>query len=84
MVDVIKPPIATVAKGFCDSEPMPVEIAAGSKPIATINAVITTGLILETTPCKMASLIGNIFIAACHVSAFNYCRYLPGFNLVAK
>jgi len=33
---------------------MPVPNAAGNKPIAAINAVITTGLTARSTPCKMA------------------------------
>lgn len=53
-VAVTSPPITTVAKGFCDSEPMPVEIAAGNNPIAAIKAVITTGRTLEITPCNIA------------------------------
>ena len=57
-VALINPPITTIAKGFCVSEPMPVETAAGIKPIAAINAVITTGLILEFTPNRIACASG--------------------------
>jgi len=32
-----------MARGFCVSEPIPVEIAAGSNPMAAIMAVVMTG-----------------------------------------
>jgi hypothetical protein len=38
-VALIKPPITTMASGFCVSDPMPVEIAAGSKPTAAMRAI---------------------------------------------
>ena len=55
MVAVIKPPMITIANGFCDSEPIPVEIAAGNSPIEAIRAVITTALVLAFTPVKIDS-----------------------------
>ena len=42
-VAVIKPPITTVAKGFCTSAPAPPENAIGRKPKAATLAVIKTG-----------------------------------------
>jgi proline racemase len=50
IVALINPPITTVANGFCVSEPMPCESAAGSNPIAAIVAVMTTGRIRDMTP----------------------------------
>ena len=49
-VAVINPPMMTMAKGFCDSEPMPVEMAAGNKPMDAIRAVMTTGRVRAMTP----------------------------------
>lgn len=54
-VAVIKPPIITIAKGFWDSEPIPVESAAGIKPILAIRAVMITGLVLVFTPYNKES-----------------------------
>jgi len=59
MVAVIRPPIITIASGFCDSDPTPVEIAAGSNPMAAMAAVITTGRIRTLTPSRMASTNGS-------------------------
>ncbi|MNI31889.1 hypothetical protein D3C73_857840 [compost metagenome] len=50
MVADISPPIMTIASGFCDSEPIPVESAAGNNPIEAINAVMTTGRVRDLTP----------------------------------
>ena len=55
IVAVINPPIITTASGFCDSEPIPVEIAAGNNPIEAISAVITTALVLAFTPTNIDS-----------------------------
>ena len=49
------PPITTLASGRELSEPIPVEMAAGNNPIAAMSAVIMTGLILNCTPCFIAS-----------------------------
>ena len=54
MVLVIKPPMTTIAKGLDASEPIPVDNAAGIKPIAAIIAVMITGLSLVATPSRMA------------------------------
>jgi hypothetical protein len=54
-VAVTNPPITTTARGLDDSEPIPVEMAAGRRPIAARDAVITTGRILAITPDRMAS-----------------------------
>ena len=48
------PPMTTLAKGLELSDPIPVETAAGSSPIAAIRAVIITGRILDKTPDLMA------------------------------
>ena len=48
------PPMITRAKGRELSDPIPVEMAAGNKPIASIKAVIITGLTLECTPALIA------------------------------
>jgi hypothetical protein len=58
MVELISPPITTIASGFCVSEPMPIEIAADNKPVAAIKAVITTGRILDLTPSCIACRSG--------------------------
>ena len=47
------PPMITTANGFCDSDPIPVETAAGNNPIAAMSAVMITGRVLTLT----ASLI---------------------------
>ena len=54
MVELISPPITTMASGFCVSLPMPFETAAGISPMAAIKAVITTGRTLDCTPCITA------------------------------
>ena len=53
MVAVTRPPIITMANGFWDSDPIPLEIAAGNNPIDAIKAVITTGRVLTLTPSKI-------------------------------
>ena len=58
-VAVTSPPIITMAKGFCDSEPIPVLMAAGISPIEAIKAVITTGLVLTITAFRMESFNEN-------------------------
>ena len=55
-VSHIKPPITTVANGLEVSEPIPVDIAAGRRPIAAIIAVMITGRILDSTPNLNASI----------------------------
>ena len=60
MVAVTKPPIITIAKGFCDSEPIPEEIAAGISPMDAISAVITTALVRAFTPLKIDSSRVNL------------------------
>ena len=54
IVELINPPMTTLASGFCVSLPIPVDTAAGNKPIAAIKAVITTGRILDWTPWETA------------------------------
>ena len=55
IVAVIKPPIITIANGFEDSDPIPVERAAGIKPIEAIKAVMMMGRVLTFTACKIES-----------------------------
>ena len=50
--------MTTIANGFCVSEPMPVEIAAGKSPNIAIIAVITTGRTRDATPSRIAILRG--------------------------
>ena len=51
-VDENKPPIITVANGFCTSEPTPLDNKIGSNPNAVIDAVIRTGRNLDKAPSK--------------------------------
>ncbi len=44
IVAVIKPPITTIAGGFCTSAPVPVAIAIGTKPNDGTMAVIRMDL----------------------------------------
>ena len=37
------PPTITIANGFCESLPIPVEVAAGSRPMHATSAVIMMG-----------------------------------------
>ena len=54
MVAQINPPITTLDNGRELSEPIPVETAAGNKPIIAINAVINTGRTRDVTPIFIA------------------------------
>ena len=45
MVDEITPPITTVARGLCTSDPIPVFSAIGMKPSEATNAVVNTCLL---------------------------------------
>ena len=49
IVEVMRPPITTIARGLLRFTAMPVDMAAGNKPIAAMIAVITTGRTLEIT-----------------------------------
>ena len=53
-VDVIKPPITTVARGLCTSAPEPVLKAIGINPKQATKAVIATGLSLDFAPLTTA------------------------------
>jgi len=44
------PPITTVARGRCTSEPRPEFTAIGKNPIEATSAVITTGLSRDRVP----------------------------------
>ena len=48
------PPTTTSASGFCTCEPMPVEIAAGSRPTQATTQVIITGRICISQVRRMA------------------------------
>ena len=54
-VFVINQPITTTASGLEASAPIPLERAAGIRPIAAINAVMMTGRILLAMPSFNAS-----------------------------
>ena len=56
-VDEIKPPITTVANGFCTSEPGDVLNAIGKKPNDATAAVAMTGLNLALVPFIIRSKI---------------------------
>ncbi len=60
MVAQINPPITTLARGLELSEPIPVDKAAGIKPMVAIKAVIKTGRISEFTP-RLIGCIQRIF-----------------------
>ena len=47
-----RPPITTVAKGFCTSAPEPLLKAMGKNPNDATNAVIKTGRNRILVPCK--------------------------------
>ena len=55
MVDEITPPITTVARGLCTSEPIPVFSAIGMKPNEATNAVVNTGRSRVSAPFVIAS-----------------------------
>ena len=67
-VALISPPTITMASGFCVSEPIPVEIAAGSKPNMAINAVITTGRTRLIAPALMDWLSGMCLSRFCLIT----------------
>ena len=48
------PPTTTMASGFCTWLPMPVETAAGSRPIAAMMQVMKTGRICVSQVSMMA------------------------------
>ncbi len=53
-VEVIRPPITTVASGRCTSAPVPVASAIGMKPRLATRAVIKTGRTRSIAPPMMA------------------------------
>ena len=48
------PATTTIANGFCESDPIPVDSAAGSKPRHATSAVIITGRNLTSDPSNVA------------------------------
>ena len=58
-VDVIKPPITTVAKGRWTSAPILVATAIGKNPKLATRAVIKTGRRRSMAPCRTASRVGS-------------------------
>ena len=53
----IRPPTMTMAKGRCESEPMPCDSAAGSRPSVATSMVIMMGRRRSTAPSMAASSI---------------------------
>src|ERR1700747_1110109 len=53
----ISPPTMTIANGRCESEPIPCESAAGSKPSVATSMVIMIGRSRTPAPSMAASLI---------------------------
>src|ERR1035441_8110632 len=51
----IRPPTMTMAKGRCESEPMPCDKAAGSRPRVATSMVIMMGRSRRTAPSMAAS-----------------------------
>ena len=45
-----RPPTITMAKGRCESEPMPCDVAAGNRPSVATSMVIMMGRRLRTAP----------------------------------
>jgi phosphohistidine swiveling domain-containing protein len=54
----IRPPTITMANGRCESEPMPCEVAAGSRPSVATSMVIMMGRKPRTAPSMAASIDG--------------------------
>ena len=54
-VEVIRPPMTTVASGLWISAPVAVETAIGMKPRLATSAVINTGRNLSADPCRIAT-----------------------------
>ena len=52
-----RPPTITSAKGFCVSDPTPVDSAAGSRPNAATSAVIMIGRRRSRAAVRVASVI---------------------------
>ncbi|MNY18119.1 hypothetical protein D3C86_1514770 [compost metagenome] len=80
MVEVTRPPITTIANGFWVSEPTPVLIAAGIRPIAAISAVITTGRMRDTTPWCIASsrcILASRFLRNSVIRITPFCIHTP-------
>ena len=59
-VAVIRPPITTVAKGFCTSAPADVEIAIGRNPSEATAAVMMTGRRRVRNPFSTRSVMSVI------------------------
>ena len=55
---ISRPPTTTVAKGRCTWLPMPVEIAAGNRPMDADSAVISIGRIRWEAAWNMPSRLG--------------------------
>ena len=53
----LSPPTITMANGFCESDPMPFEVAAGSKPSVATSIVIMIGRSRKIAPSTAASSI---------------------------
>ena len=55
----IRPPITTVARGFCTSAPVPVARAMGTKPSEATSAVMRTGRSRVRHPRRIAASRGK-------------------------
>ena len=51
----IKPPTTTIAKGLCESDPIPRDSAAGKRPSIATSIVIMIGRNLRIAPSTAAS-----------------------------
>ena len=54
-VALTRPPMTTVASGFCTSAPVPVASAIGTKPSEATSAVMSTGRSRVSAPSQIAS-----------------------------
>ena len=53
-VEVMSPPMMTIANGRCVSDPIACDMAAGNSPSDARSAVISTGRSRCDTACRMA------------------------------
>ena len=81
IVEVISPPMTTVANGRCTSAPAPDEIAIGRKPMAAAAAVSITGLKRSDVPFFTSSSIFFIPVSfrcfRCSISTIPLSTAIP-------
>jgi hypothetical protein len=63
-VEVMMPPMTTVASGRCTSAPAPVATAMGTKPKLATSAVISTGRSRVSEPSIAAAITSRPLAAA--------------------